>query len=541
MTIPKGLSSSDFEKALERFRLAVGDAWVLTADDDLQSYRDPYSAVWDEPEETKASGVVAPASVEQVQQVVAVANEYRVPLYAVSTGKNLGYGTTSPNYSGSVIVDLKRMNRIIEVDDRRNFCIVEPGVSYFDLYNYLVERKLRLMIDLPSNAMGGPLGNSLDHGNGYSAAPYRDHFGGHCGMEVVLANGDVVRTGMGALPGSKTWAEYKYGYGPSVDGLFAQANFGIVTKMGFWLMPMPEFFLSAQVGVPRYRDIIPMVDELNYLEDLGLMGYARIQSPMEIPRVLARPPDPELLALIAQPGGGEPDSYEAYANKQKLDFWTATMNFYGPETTVRANWEYARKRFAKIDGARFREVESATFPLSAEAIQKSRQQVSIGVPNLSAFALGARSKFTEPTDGHLWFSPVIPRSGEALIEAHRVFGEAFKALGMPSRIGPYSGPRTWFYRAFMFVLDFQCSRSDMEANQRVRKAFRYLIEVGAKHGWAEYRTAPMFQDDVAKSYSFNNHALRRFTERLKDAADPNGIFSPGRGGIWPKAVREARQ
>ena len=66
------------------------------------------------------------------------------------------------------------------------------------------------------------------------------------------------------------------------------------------------------------------------------------------------------------------------------------MNFYGPETTVRANWEYARKRFARIDGVRFREVESATFPLSAEAIQKSRQQVSIGVPNLSAFALGAR-------------------------------------------------------------------------------------------------------------------------------------------------------
>ncbi|EOH0254969.1 MULTISPECIES: hypothetical protein [Campylobacter] len=60
-------------------------------------------------------------------------------------------------------------------------------------------------------------------------------FGSHCGMEVVLANGEILRTGMGALPKAKTFAENKYGYGPYVDGLFSQSNFGIVTKMGFWM------------------------------------------------------------------------------------------------------------------------------------------------------------------------------------------------------------------------------------------------------------------------------------------------------------------
>ena len=44
-----------------------------------------------------------------------------------------------------------------------------------------------------------------------------------------------VRTGMGALPNAKTWQQYKYGFGPYVDGMFSQSNFGIVTKMGFWL------------------------------------------------------------------------------------------------------------------------------------------------------------------------------------------------------------------------------------------------------------------------------------------------------------------
>ncbi|EIA48351.1 hypothetical protein ACHIUN_00125 [Campylobacter coli] len=50
-----------------------------------------------------------------------------------------------------------------------------------------------------------------------------------------MANGEILRTGMGALPKAKTFAENKYGYGPYVDGLFSQSNFGIVTKMGFWM------------------------------------------------------------------------------------------------------------------------------------------------------------------------------------------------------------------------------------------------------------------------------------------------------------------
>ena len=56
-------------------------------------------------------------------------------------------------------------------------------------------------------------------------------------MEVVLPNGEVMRTGMGAMPASKSWQEYRHGYGPDPAGLFGQGNFGIVTKMGFRLMP----------------------------------------------------------------------------------------------------------------------------------------------------------------------------------------------------------------------------------------------------------------------------------------------------------------
>jgi 4-cresol dehydrogenase (hydroxylating) len=50
----------------------------------------------------------------------------------------------------------------------------------------------------------------------------------------------------------------------------------------------------------------------------------------------------------------------------------------------------------------------------------------------------------------------------------------------------------------------------------------------------------VYQDVVADTLSFNNHALLRFHEALKDAVDPNGILAPGRGGVWPKRFRSVK-
>ena len=80
---------------------------------------------------------LAPKNVEEVQAIVKIANEYKIPLFPISTSKNLGYGSCVPQQRGQVVVDLKRINKIIEVNDKRNFCIVESGVSYFDLYGYV--------------------------------------------------------------------------------------------------------------------------------------------------------------------------------------------------------------------------------------------------------------------------------------------------------------------------------------------------------------------------------------------------------------------
>ena len=539
MALPPGVSSADFAAALKEFAAAVGDKWVFTSEEDIELYRDAYSQVWGEPEERRASAAVAPSSVEEVQAVVRAANRYRIPIYTISTGRNLGYGGSAPALSGSVVLDLKRLDRIIEVSERHAYALVEPGVSYFDLYRYISERGLKVWLDCPDPGWGSPVGNALDRGGGVTSAAFRNHFEAHCGMEVVLANGELVRTGMGALPNSKTWQQFKTGFGPSLDGMFSQSNFGIVTKMGFWLMPEPEGYLNGFVHVYKYDDLIPLVDIVTHLENCQIangMPYfgSPIYSGLRAPDQVAARPDKDLLDLLATPGGPSKEALEAHAQRVGRGLWGAMLQFYGPPKIVEAQWEYAKSKLAAIPGAKFLEGEHYRIPLSPEELAKVSKN-AFGVPSLEIFSVISRSEAGPGFDGHVGFSPIIPRTGEAIFEAHKVFGDVAREYGMP--MNPLVMPFTYWQRCFVFLFLFPVSR-DKEFNRRNREAFRKLVKVCAEHGWGEYRTPVIYQDDVMNVYSFNNHALLRLHETVKDAVDPNGILSAGRYGIWPKHLRK---
>jgi (+)-pinoresinol hydroxylase len=552
MRVPPGVSAADFAEAIRQFEEAIGKEWVFTSNEDVALYRDAYSPLMGEPDEMLASAAIAPDGVEQVQKVVRISNRYKIPIYAVSTGKNLGYGGSAPVLSGSVVLDLKRMNRILEVNERNAYALVEPGVSYFDLYRYIQEKGLKLWVDVPDPGWGSPIGNSLDRGGGYLMPQYRNHFDSHCGMEVVLADGEVMRTGMGALPGAQTWQEYKSGFGPWIDGMFSQSNFGVVTKMGFWLMPEPDSYLSGTVTVPRHDDLIPLVNILNYLENTRVTnGMPDLASPLlGIPMLsefaarfdqgstpFDRPQDAELTALIAKAGGNMSPELDDYAQRKGIGYWSCKLSFYGAPKANAANWAFAQEKFSAIPGAKFEPGESYKLPLTPEQREKVHKP-QFGIPSLAMFSIGARSAMNpEPSNGHMWFSPIIPRTGEAIFEANRVFAQAAKELGLPFL--NFNLPSTYWERAFIFIFAFPVVR-DIETNKKNRAAFRKLIQVAADHGWGEYRTAPVFQDAIMNTYSFNNHALLHFHETVKDAIDPNGILSAGRYGIWPKHVREAK-
>jgi 4-cresol dehydrogenase (hydroxylating) len=539
--LPPGVSDADFSAALSKFEAAVGDEWVFKSDADAALYRDAYSPERNEPTERLVSAAVAPDTVEQVQQVVRIANEHKIPLYPISTGKNLGYGGSAPILSGSVIVDLKRMNRILDVDEGRCSCVVEPGVSYFDLYRHIQERGLKVWIDCPDPGWGSLVGNALDHGVGYTYGQYRDHFGSHCGMEVVLPNGELMRTGMAALANDRAWADYKYGFGPYVAGLFGQANFGIVTKMGFWLLPEPEAYRRGTVFVPKRRDIVPLVDHVNYLENLGLIGQPGFRSPLG----QTRGRDAAFRGLLEKEGGPSDEELDRFAELKGLSSWSVELQFYGPEKTIAGSWEYAQERIAaSIPGARFEDGVSYRFPLTAEQraeVHRVHRLVDIGVPNLAIFSIAGGRTQQNPDSadgGQFYFSPMVPRTGEAVLEAGRVLGQAYREAGLPYN-DYYATPACWHYRAFIMITSLPVSRLNPEINRRSREAFRNLARLAAEHGWGEYRSPPFGVDLIQDAYSFNDNALRRFCETLKDAVDPNGIIAAGRGGIWPRHIRES--
>jgi 4-cresol dehydrogenase (hydroxylating) len=535
-----------YDRAIEGFKGAVGPEWVFTSDADVALYRDAYSPFWDEPEERIASAAVAPANVEQVQAVVRIAGETSLPIYPISTGRNLGYGGAAPALSGSAVVDLKRMNRVLDIDENNASVLVEPGVSYFDLYRQLREHGAKLWIDCPDPGWGSLIGNALDRGGGYTRAHFRNHFDAHCGMEVVLPNGELLRTGMGALPAAQTWQQYKPGFGPWIDGMFSQSNFGIVTKMGFWMMPEPEACLIGRVYADRYEDLPALVRIVTHLENAGIVnGMPGFGSPLLQRRVPADPQsnDPNDATQVDRAlhdafYSGDAAARALIAQRVKStgrSCWSAVVKFYGPERMVRLQWEIAKQRFSDIAGIRTGEPELYGFPLSDSDLATVHKP-TFGIPSLAVFNFGIRTAGRpELLEGHQAFSPVIPRTGEAIFEANKVFARVFQEEGLP--VPPFGLPGCVWERTLMMIFVFPTSRNPA-INQKYRRAFHKLIARAAERGWGEYRTPVAYYDAVMASYSFGDHALRKFHETVKDALDPKGIMSPGRYGIWPRRNRE---
>ena len=107
-------------------------------------------------------------------------------------------------------------------------------------------------------------------------------------MEVVLPTGELVRTGMGALPnpkadlnappheqeGNSSWQLFNYGFGPYNDGIFSQSSLGIVVKMGIWLMVNPGGYDSYLITIPKEKDLHQAIEIIRPLRLAGLLQNA---------------------------------------------------------------------------------------------------------------------------------------------------------------------------------------------------------------------------------------------------------------------------
>lgn len=544
------VSKASFARLLAEMRAVVGDAWVYADDQGLRSYKKSYTP--DPQLQHVPVGAVAPQSVEEVQAIVRIANHYRQPIWTVSTGKNMGYGSATPATPGQMVLDLKRMNRILNVDPDLATALVEPGVTYQQLQDYLDEHKIPLWLDVPTiGPIASPVGNTLDRGVGYT--PYGDHFMFQCGMEVVLPNGEVMRTGMGALPGAKTWQEYRHGFGPDPAGLFFQGNFGIVTKIGVRLMPLPEHYRTGKITVPRRQDLHGLVRTVNYLADLFMIGEPVFSSPLH---PLMK--NSEFVAEATRQGAFNDEKLDQMAAAAKLPFYQVELQFYGSEGTTKANWDYAQQLAVRnVPGARALEGVSFPMPLTREQIMDKnppygesaiRRYAAVAVPNLTTFDFIGRHVENPDDYVHLHYGmfTIVPRSAEAVFQVQRAWVDLVHEEGatlvteQTPRPSVLTMPLQWHQTCFFMWAGFPLQAEGRPMSEALARMLELVLDVNAKNGWCEYRAEPLMQDKVAEYYGFNNHVLRRFNEALKDAVDPNGILSPGRGGIWPKAFRSLR-
>lgn len=504
--LPAHLDAGAFAAAVKELRVVVGAEWVFADPESTLPYAKSFTP--DPRHEHLPSGAVAPASVEEVQAILKIANTYKLPLWTVSTGKNMGYGCATPASSGQMILDMKRMNRIIAIDAELGTALVEPGVTYQDLHDYLEANNLPYWLDVPTvGPIVSPVGNTLERGVGYT--PYGDHFFMQCGMEVVLADGTVVRTGMGSVKHSTTWQAFKWGYGPYLDGIFTQSNFGVVTKMGFWLMPKPPAFKPFMVRHNEMTDVAKIVDAMrpfrmnNLIPNVVLMMGAAYQIAMFHRRE----------ELWNKPESIPEDVVRDFAKSHGLGMWNTYFALYGTDEIIAAIEPIVRRAFEASGGEVLTEAEMGGNKWFQHHKNLMSGQLTLEEKGIMRWRGG----------GMCCFAPVAPAKGIETQQQTELAKEILGRYGFDYSVAYAIGGRELHHLIFI-----QYDKDDLAEEKKADDCIREMITRFGARGWASYRTGVNTMDLVAQQYGDANRALNA---RIKQALDPNHILSPGKQGI----------
>ena len=229
--------------AISALKQIVGAENVLTDAYSLDCYSgdalNPYRAYGAEDAfERLADAVVRPVNTKQVSEIVSWAMTENTPLIPMGGGTGVMGGTVPAR--GGVVVDLKRMDRILEVNAKDLTAMVEGGVVLHDLVEKLAEHGLMPGHDPYSVPIATVAGTISTNGVGYRAAAFGPMGDQVMALEVVLPDGRVIATK--AVP--------KYSSGPNLNQLFigSEGAFGIITKATIKVFRLPEAHAYATMS-----------------------------------------------------------------------------------------------------------------------------------------------------------------------------------------------------------------------------------------------------------------------------------------------------
>ncbi|GAB6093856.1 hypothetical protein JCM14469_01080 [Desulfatiferula olefinivorans] len=249
---------------IARLEAVVGPRYVSDAAEERYLYSMDQGTMPPAPPDA----VVLPGSTEEVRDIVRLANEHRIPVVPMGAGLVLSGLTRA--LRGGIIVDMKRMNRIVTVNPVSRYAVVEGGTSQGMLKAYLEKHHPDLKHSMPdAPPIATVAGNVCIHGSGHLSVLGGSHSDMLTGMEVVLGSGEVIRTGSCSV--SPDW--FSRSPLPDLSGLFLgwSGTTGIVTRLGIKLFPNYRFndvLIFVAESADAMPDIISRLTAVQAAEDM---------------------------------------------------------------------------------------------------------------------------------------------------------------------------------------------------------------------------------------------------------------------------------
>jgi 4-cresol dehydrogenase (hydroxylating) flavoprotein subunit len=495
--------------ALQAWRTVVGPENVLTGAADLASAE---AATFQTAQRILA--IIRPAGVSEVEACVKIANQFKTPIYPISRGRNWGLGSRVPVRTGCALLDLGRLDRIVDYSEKLGYITVQPGVTFRQVQEFLLEQKSRLFAAVTGGPPDGSLvGNALERGEG--SGPYGDRAAHVCGLEVVLPSGVTIRTGFGRFSNASTAPLSQWGVGPFLDGLFIQSNLGIVTELTVWLQPRPKYLEKFVVPIDDTAHLEAVVDAIRPLVLQGTIGGHSfgLWNAYKIMAVSGRYPwqamKHQTPLRLRDHGGREP--------------WAASGALYAASAEQRT----AGRKLVK---AALTGLPSAPTFESVRATAIAEEPWS-GMPTTRNLRSMYWRKKTDPTSfsgydphrhqcGVMWLHPTLPFVGAHVVKAARLMESVTAAHGFEPLIGMSCATARIINVYLALIYDREIRGED----ERAMACHDELLERLIGEGYPPYRLGVQSMESIPASGSPYEDLLRT----LKTAMDPNDILAPGR-------------
>ncbi|MFQ5822606.1 MAG: FAD-binding oxidoreductase [bacterium] len=468
---------------ISKLKDKLGLERVFDQSETLEKYADDWTEIPGHPPDV----VVKVKSIEEVQHVLKIANDNQVAVVPRVANSNIG-GLAIPE-QGGIVVDLTEMNQILETNETDMYTIIEPGVTWDDMKKHLAENhpSLRFGYSL-SPPHTSVLANCLLDGLTNLSLKYGTTGQWINGLEVVLPNGDIVRTGIGVS--SKFWCTKAPI--PDLTGLFInfQGTTGIITKLSVQLWPnhpyRKRFFVLAYDTEQMY-DFIKELVRAEVCDDIGGLSWP-------VGKMLFGEKNP----LYKDPS--EPEQYlyiDVSAEYEEL--------FQVKLILIERLIQEQQKKGVRLES-----------PLDIKKLVKV-------VPRFEKFAdFPTELDFLLDLGGLTWIGTYGPTSQwkEGVKQGMKLMQE----YGFPPVVvtRPMQGGHFGVLR-FIAIFD----KSNTERVERVRKLNEALSDLVIDLGFFPYKTPPWVIHRHRDKIDAN---FMKLMGRVRKLLDPNGMMNPGK---WP--------